>query len=813
MKPQQTFPRQLVGLAALGALTSILSCRLSPAQTVPVQTVPPQAVAVPAEEPIHGMVGVGTWGTQAEFKDIRVTKGNQTLFASDFSKGLQGWKTIRGKWEVVDGTLRQTSDEEDARALIGDPTWSDYTLTLKARKISGNEGFLILFGLPDEDTRSWWNIGGWGNTKSGIQAPATSSADVPGQVEAGRWYDIKIELSGNTIRTYLDNKLVQTETQTPATHTLAFSTDAPGKKLPLTNWGLDTAWAVPDNMRRGILYMGKDQVDTVRVSFPINEPLVNGDLPASKNEHFTTRIEIAKMAGDKPWTMLPDTEAGVNPWYKNGRDVIPERWVQLMAASQRRYGKKLASVEAFNEADYGWGQGSAENLNNILGVLKQNPDFAGVKISGPSTLNDDWANPWYQTLKGRLDQGTTHSLGGSMESYINFYRNVVADGKVADQPEVHNLVEVIAGAEYGLQSAIWWGTAEYARGEFVKAVQGERLAYAEDRPRWSAAGVYRAPSGKVQAFIGTSERMGQTTSYHLISQDRPVFFNGDGPRRDFTYTIPGGRNADAAINITWGQDVQPKVEGRYVIVNRKSGQVLGVVGANKENGADIQQMDYNKATNQQWDVAPLVTPVGDQSYFALRAVHSGKTLDTADWNYDEGGRIQQWGAGEAGAQHWYFDYAGDNCFYIRSRWSTKCLGIAGASQSAGASVQQFSLANVPNLQWRLVPVSGLKDSPLDFVAPHNPTGLTASPKPMAVALQWNANREADLSDYTVFRSTKAGGPYDTIARGVTGNSFIDTDVSAQTKYFYVVKAVDCSLNQSTFSVETSATPSVGTAVP
>ncbi len=801
MLPHQSFQRRLTELAALGVLTSAIGCQHAPAQTVSA----PKLETGPEVESIRGMVGVGTWGTQAEYKDIKVTKGNQTLFASDFSNGLQGWKTIRGKWEVTDGVLRQTSGEDDTRALIGDPTWSDYTLTLKARKIGGKEGFLILFGVPDEGTMSWWNVGGWGNTKSAVQGEGAAGEQVDGTIETGRWYDIKVELSGNTIRTYLDNKLVQTATQTSRTHTVLFNTEDRGKKLPLTNWGIDTAWAVPDHMRRGILYMGKDKIDTVRVSFPINEPLVNGDLPASKYEHFKTRIAIAKMAGDKPWTMLPDTEAGVHPWFKNGRDVIPERWVQLMAASQRRYGKKLEAVEAFNEADYGWGQGSAQNLNDILGALKKSPDFDGVKMSGPSTLNADASNSWYQILKNRLDWGTTHSLGGSMESYINFYRNVIADGKKADNPEVHNLAEVISGAEYGLQSAIWWGTAEQARGEFVNAVQGERLAYAEDRPRWTAAGVYRAPNGKIQAFIGSSERMGQPTNYRFVSQNRPVFFNGDGPRRDFT--VPIRQHGEVLVNITWGQDVQPKTEGRYVIVNRKSGKVLGVVGANKENGAGIAQMEYNRAANQQWDVAPFVAPYGDQSYFTVRAVHSGKSLDTADWNYDEGGKIQQWGEGEAGAQHWYFEYAGDNYFYIRSRWSTKCLGIAGDS------IQQFSRANNPNQQWRLVPVSELGQTRLDFVAPQSPTGLTATPKAATVELNWTANKDADFTSYTVFRSTTAGGTYDTIARGVTGTSFIDTDAKNQTKYFYVVRAVDKSLNQSAFSKEVSAISNVGPTVP
>jgi len=164
-------------------------------------------------QPLRGMIGVGTWATQAEFKDIRVTKDDQTLFASDFTRGLQGWKTTRGQWQVVDGALRQTGTQEDARALTGDPNWSDYTLTLKARKLSGKEGFLIHFAAPGDETKSWWNLGGWDNTRHGLEVPNGASPSVAGQIETGRWYDIRIEVRGPNVKCYLDGKLVQQATR------------------------------------------------------------------------------------------------------------------------------------------------------------------------------------------------------------------------------------------------------------------------------------------------------------------------------------------------------------------------------------------------------------------------------------------------------------------------------------------------------------------------------------------------------------------------------------------------------------------------
>ena len=156
-----------------------------------------------------GAIGVGTWHTRAEFKDLKVTRGATTVYQSDFSQGIKDWRFHgEGEWKVVDGALRQTTDKEDVRAVIGDTTWpAGYTYSLKARKLEGDEGFLVLFNLGSDDDRQWWNLGGWGNQRHGLEingAGATKS----GRIETNRWYDIRIETAGDRIKCFLDGKLV-----------------------------------------------------------------------------------------------------------------------------------------------------------------------------------------------------------------------------------------------------------------------------------------------------------------------------------------------------------------------------------------------------------------------------------------------------------------------------------------------------------------------------------------------------------------------------------------------------------------------------
>jgi alpha-L-arabinofuranosidase len=155
-----------------------------------------------------GAIGVGTWLTKAEFKDIKVTRGGETLFTCDFADGTKGWRLHGGDWAVENGALQQKALGDNIRAFAGDKSWHDYTYNLKARKLSGAEGFLIPFLVQEDEAKAWWNIGGWGNTRHAIEMGGFSDDSVPGSIETGRWYDIRIEVQGANVKCFLDGKLI-----------------------------------------------------------------------------------------------------------------------------------------------------------------------------------------------------------------------------------------------------------------------------------------------------------------------------------------------------------------------------------------------------------------------------------------------------------------------------------------------------------------------------------------------------------------------------------------------------------------------------
>jgi len=179
--------------------------------------------SIPAQpERKHGAIGLGAWRTQVAYTNIVVTKGTNTLFKSDFIPGAPGWRPINGVWIATNGVFFQTSIADDCRAVAGDPAWSDYTMTVRARKLGGMEGFLILFNVVDDQNCTWWNIGGWDNTCHEVSLMNTVSGrdtilsdKVPGKIDTGRWYNIRVELNGDHMRCYLDDVLI---------HDLAYST-------------------------------------------------------------------------------------------------------------------------------------------------------------------------------------------------------------------------------------------------------------------------------------------------------------------------------------------------------------------------------------------------------------------------------------------------------------------------------------------------------------------------------------------------------------------------------------------------------------
>ena len=164
---------------------------------------------------LQGGVAVGSWGTHNEFKDIEVKTENSTVTV-DKSE----WETTNGDWSIDDnGVISQMSDNTGAVCYYASPDMRNYTLSLKARKLSGGEGFQI--GVAADDAFNYYrvNIGGWGNITAKVQhivnGVSSSSGNVAEQSYVGNvhindneWYDVTVEVTDDEIKAYLNDEFI-----------------------------------------------------------------------------------------------------------------------------------------------------------------------------------------------------------------------------------------------------------------------------------------------------------------------------------------------------------------------------------------------------------------------------------------------------------------------------------------------------------------------------------------------------------------------------------------------------------------------------
>ena len=171
------------------------------------EKIPQKPATNEVSQPVH--LGLATWATNVTYKDPQYIVGGKATKLTELSK----WQTVKGTWRGRDNEINQRS-RLDPAMLISPETFTDkkYTYKVKAMKHSGNEGFLLMFGYADEDHYNWFNIGGWGNTQNNIEQGNGGGRiqlhkGTQFKVEDERWYDLQVDVDGDSITCYIDGKL------------------------------------------------------------------------------------------------------------------------------------------------------------------------------------------------------------------------------------------------------------------------------------------------------------------------------------------------------------------------------------------------------------------------------------------------------------------------------------------------------------------------------------------------------------------------------------------------------------------------------
>jgi len=167
----------------------------------------PQANKEEENKPVQ--VGLATWNTNVQYRNAQLIVDGSTINISDFSK----WVRQSGSWNATNSELSQTSNETPAMILC--PTQIDakkYTYKVQAKKLSGSEGFMVLFGYKDAQNFQWYNIGGWSNVQNNVEQTIGGgkiqiARDKRFSVQNDKWYDLQVDIEGDNIKCYLDGKL------------------------------------------------------------------------------------------------------------------------------------------------------------------------------------------------------------------------------------------------------------------------------------------------------------------------------------------------------------------------------------------------------------------------------------------------------------------------------------------------------------------------------------------------------------------------------------------------------------------------------
>lgn len=165
---------------------------------------------LPQKRRISGRVGFKTWSTSVEVKNISVVdKKGEALFSGELDP-YECDKEAGGKWSEKNGVISQSrANKTDTAIYFGEKGWSDYTFSCDFRRTGGHEG-IVLFVRDGNGKRISVNIGGWGNTATGIELAGyegvKAPANVPTRLEDNRWYHAEVVADGSYITVTLDGR-------------------------------------------------------------------------------------------------------------------------------------------------------------------------------------------------------------------------------------------------------------------------------------------------------------------------------------------------------------------------------------------------------------------------------------------------------------------------------------------------------------------------------------------------------------------------------------------------------------------------------
>lgn len=364
----------------------------------------------------------------------------------------------------------------------------------------------------------------------------------------------------------------------------------------------------------------------------------------------------------------------------------------------------------------------------------------------------------------------------------------LAMNKTVSASSVEDAGKAAAFAVDGNSSTRW--SSQYSDPQWISVDLGSNTAINRVRLNWEAA---YGKSYEIQTSIDNNT---WTTVYSTRNGDGgidDISFHKTDARYVRMYGTERGTHYGYSL---WGFEVYAAdgndnptgiVSGEvYKLTTQHSGKNLDVAGGQAQDGANVQQWTDNGNAQQQWKVIDV-----GGGYYKLIAQSSGKALEVASAANHDGANVQQWTDNGSSNQMWKIVDVGGGYYKLISKSSGKVLDVEGGYNHDGANVQQWADNGNAQQNWKFTKVDSI---PTDIIAPTAPTNLQSTAKTStSVNLSWAASTDnVGVEKYEIYNGS-------TLAGTTTITSYTVTNLEAGTTYSFTVKAKDAAGNISAAS--------------
>lgn len=152
----------------------------------------------------------------AIFSFIVYPASASTFFQDRFEEGDNLWTSTSGNWTIVEdegNSVYYQSATKEGRTSAGDSAWSDYTVEADVKVVDFNGSNRTYVAGRYIDGNNFYaaslynNNDGMLEIRKKVSGSTTTLTSKPYTLQTGVWYNVKLEMSGNTINMYVNDTL------------------------------------------------------------------------------------------------------------------------------------------------------------------------------------------------------------------------------------------------------------------------------------------------------------------------------------------------------------------------------------------------------------------------------------------------------------------------------------------------------------------------------------------------------------------------------------------------------------------------------